>query len=485
MKRLLLSLFVIIAAVSFTNATDVTFNLTDPAALGYAVPESGAGTDLADGTMTVGNVVIKSTKINETTDNRFWATKDGVEGLRCYKPSTLTFSTTNGEIITAITFEGKAIASTILTFDSGEYAQPTWTGSESQVVLTFAGTAKISSIVVTTTTGEAPAVAVPVFNPGEGTYYGPVEVTLSCATEGADIWYKLSKSAPQFTAYTGPIKVESTTTIIAAAAVGTTFSDVVSATYTISEAKSVENIADFYTQSQSLAVKFANPVNVLYQSGAYLFVQDATGALQIYGNVGQTYKNGDIIPAGFMGFVGEFGEVIQLSNPVAETFAAAEEGAVIKPTVVKVNEITETMLNRLIQVNNANVNLEGGKTLTDESGTITLFARFNEVSLPADDKAYDVTAIVSSFKGALQLFPISFTLTNTGIANVDNAASRVEAGYNVINVNAAEDAQVTIVNSVGQVLVNKAVTAGANAIPVSAGFYLVKVGDVVTKVVVR
>ena len=79
MKRLLLSLFVIIAAVSFTNATDVTFNLTDPAALGYAVPESGAGTDLADGTMTVGNVVIKSTKINETTDNRFWATKDGVE----------------------------------------------------------------------------------------------------------------------------------------------------------------------------------------------------------------------------------------------------------------------------------------------------------------------------------------------------------------------------------------------------------------------
>ena len=83
------------------------------------------------------------------------------------------------------------------------------------------------------------------------------------------------------------------------------------------------------------------------------------------------------------------------------------------------------------------------------------------------------------------MFPISFTLTNTGIANVDNAASRVEAGYNVINVNAAEDAQVTIVNSVGQVLVSKAVTAGANAIPVSAGFYLVKVGDVVTKVVVR
>lgn len=479
MKRLLLSLFVIIAAVSFTNATDVT------------IPTNSENDTWAGGedgySATIDGFTIAYTRSASNA-----AVAPSGDHIRVYKGATLSVKSVSGEAITGvvlncvnnakycsdITVNGETVTANTTDFTIS------WTGSTAEFIAE-ATNSQLRIMSITVTTGEAPAVAIPVFNPGEGTYYGPVEVTLSCATEGADIWYKLGDSAPQFTPYDGPIKVESTTTIIAMASVGITFSDAARATYTISEAKSVENIADFYTQSQSLVVKFANPVNVLYQSGAYLFVQDATGALQIYGNVGQTYKNGDIIPAGFMGSVGEFGEVIQLSSPVAETFAAAEEGAVIKPTVVKVNEITETMLNRLIQVNNATVNLEGGKTLTDESGTITLFARFNEVSLPADDKAYDVTAIVSSFKGALQLFPISFTLTNTGIANVDNAASRVEAGYNVINVNAAEDAQVTIVNSVGQVLVSKAVTAGANAIPVSAGFYLVKVGDVVTKVVVR
>jgi len=62
-------------------------------------------------------------------------------------------------------------------------------------------------------------------------------------------------------------------------------------------------------------------VNVIYQNGLYLFVQDATGAMQVYGNVGQTYKSGDVIPAGFMGTVGEYGGLKQLT-PMADTFVA-------------------------------------------------------------------------------------------------------------------------------------------------------------------
>lgn len=41
-----------------------------------------------------------------------------------------------------------------------------------------------------------------------------------------------------------------------------------------------------------------------------LFVQDATGALQIYGTIGQTYKNGNVIPAGFMGTVDVYSGLI-------------------------------------------------------------------------------------------------------------------------------------------------------------------------------
>ncbi|MCS2956480.1 hypothetical protein NXX53_03295 [Bacteroides salyersiae] len=70
--------------------------------------------------------------------------------LRGYKTSTLTFSTTNGEIITEIKFEGAAISAKHLTFDNGSYTSPTWIGSEGVVVLTFADTGKISAITVTT-----------------------------------------------------------------------------------------------------------------------------------------------------------------------------------------------------------------------------------------------------------------------------------------------------------------------------------------------
>lgn len=485
MKRLLLSLFVIIVALSSANAGEVTFDLTDPAAFGYAVPETSKGTDLANGTLTVGNVVITSDKKHDTTDNRFWGTANGVEGLRCYKPSTLTFSTNNGEVITAITFEGVTITPAVLTFDSGEYDKPTWTGSASKVVLTFGGTAKISSIVVSTA-GQAASVADPTFSLATGTYYVAKNVEITCATEGAIIHYTTNGDEPTSASavYNAPIKVESTTTIKAMASKGSDNSTVVSATYTIGETTPVKDIADFFTTNRGIVHVFTNPVSVLYQSGLYLFVQDESAAMQIYGDVGRTYKNGDIIPAGIIGEGDVFGGELQFRVVEPETFAAPEEGPVIAPTVVKIDAIDDYLFDKLIQVNDAIVNFEDGKTLTDGTGTINLYARFNEVTLPTDDKSYNVTAIVSRYNGNFQLFPISFTLT-TGIANVDNAASKVVAGYNVINVNAAEDTQVTVVNSVGQALVNKTVSAGTNAIPVSAGFYLVKVGDVVAKVVVR
>ena len=53
-----------------------------------------------------------------------------------------------------------------------------------------------------------PTVAAPTFNPAGGTYYEPQNVTISCATEGATIWYSpISENGP-WTPYTEPIAVE-------------------------------------------------------------------------------------------------------------------------------------------------------------------------------------------------------------------------------------------------------------------------------------
>ena len=51
MRKLLLSLFTVVAALSMANAGEVTFDLTKPDLFGFAVPTASSGTDLNDGTL--------------------------------------------------------------------------------------------------------------------------------------------------------------------------------------------------------------------------------------------------------------------------------------------------------------------------------------------------------------------------------------------------------------------------------------------------
>lgn len=315
---------------------------------------------------------------------------------------------------------------------------------------------------------------------------------MSCGTVDATIHYTTDNSDPTTSSatYSSPIKIETTTTIKAIAVKGGDKSDIASATYTIAEPATVENIAAFNELSKETVVKFVNPVNVIYQNDVYLFVQDATGALQIYGTIGQTYKNGNVIPAGFMGTVDVYSGLIQM-KPMMETFEPAADGAVIEPVVVTSQEVSDNMVNKLVKIMNATLTLDDGKsknyTLTDDKGQIAVYDRFKGVTVPDLEKKYDITAIVNIFNGAIQLFPIEYKESEGGVgfADVESASSIVAAGDKAINIDAAENAQVLVVNAVGQVVANKAITAGANTIDVPAGFYVVRVNNAVTKVIIK
>src|SRR6185437_6981457 len=83
--------------------------------------------------------------------------------------------------------------------------------------------------------GQAPAAA-PEFNPASKSFNGSLSVTISDATPGAAIYYTTDGTGPTeaSTLYTGPITVNSTTTINAlASATGYLQSPVASATYTL------------------------------------------------------------------------------------------------------------------------------------------------------------------------------------------------------------------------------------------------------------
>ena len=82
--------------------------------------------------------------------------------------------------------------------------------------------------------GGTPTVATPTFDPAGGTYYEPQEVTVTCNTEGATIYYSLESEEGPWTEYEDPIAVEEDMTIWAYATMeGYNDSPVVSVEYVI------------------------------------------------------------------------------------------------------------------------------------------------------------------------------------------------------------------------------------------------------------
>lgn len=485
MKKLLLSLFMVVVAIGVAKAETVTFDLS--ATAGYTNAQEIK-------TLESGSVTLTLDKGTGSNTPKWYA---GGEALRIYQKNTIDFATSSAtEVIKSVifTFPGATYVfskSGEYSFNAGDYSENgvvgTWMGESQSFRLTIGAAAQSRVSKIEVVLGEATGILAPVFSPAGGTFYEAQDVAISCATAGAVIHYTVDGTEPTAASatYSTSIKVEATTTIKAVAVKDGKSSEVTSATYNV--AVNVDNIAKFYELSKESAAEFTNPVNVLYQNGIYLFVQDATGALQIYGAVGQTYKNGDVIPAGFRGIADVYAGAAQLASPVQASFKAGTTGATIAPTIVTAAQVTNDMANRLIKIGNVSV-ASDGKSITDASGSLNIYSRFTDVTIPQDEKKYDITAIVNLRNGDIQLFPTNFTESqNVGIAGTesDNAIATVFAGDKAIKIDAAESAQVLVVNTVGQVVASKTIAAGANTVEVPAGLYLVKVNNAVTKVIIK
>ena len=175
---------------------------------------------------------------------------------RWYKSHTITITPASGYTITQIDINcggsnnGQDIAASVGSVSkSGNNS--TWTGSitsAAPLILTMGSQCRPSTLNVTYT-APAAAVATPTFSPAEGTYTSTQNVTLSCTTDGADIYYTLDGSAPtsSSTPYTSAITVSETKTIKAIAIKGSDESNVATATYTILPVTHAGTEADPFT----------------------------------------------------------------------------------------------------------------------------------------------------------------------------------------------------------------------------------------------
>lgn len=165
----------------------------------------------------------------------------------------------------------------------------------------------------------------------------------------------------------------------------------------------VANIAAFKAgKDENATYEFTSPVTAIYQNGKYLYAQDATGYLLIFGQIDQKYEKGDVIPAGFTGKYAVFHEGIQLASPAG--FAASTAKGEVSPVETTLEEIGTDMINDYVKVEGVTI----ASGIISQDGTeLVLYDNFK--INPADGENLTVFGFVSWYSNKLQIVPLEVT----------------------------------------------------------------------------
>ena len=285
-------------------------------------------------------------------------------------------------------------------------------------------------------TNEELALAAPTFSPAGGTFYAPVNVTITAATD-ATIYYTTDGNDPTTSSavYSDPINISQNTTLKAIAVTEEATSAVAEATYTFESITTVDNIAAYVALGNGAYAAIANPVTVYYVNGYNVWVKDNTGYMCIYGRIAgnMNYKNGDIIPGGFGGYLKEYNggpEMTFNGDQDLFGFQAATEGDAINPEEVTTAGVTADIWGHYVVINSATISDISSKNfnINDAAGTLAGYNTFSGISIPSDGATYNITGIVASHTSndvtTIQLLPTAFekVVNIDDLPTVDNIA---------------------------------------------------------------
>ena len=496
MKKFLLSLVAFVAALS-VNATETTFDFTDPIGLNPAIaPEQFVSNEYVvnDLTFTNGNVAIKFEKGTANNNCRLWFNATYGYDVRSYTGSIITITATGDEKISTITFAGSDVAN--LSANVGEVASGVWTGNAAQIVFNPTKTVKISTITITTVASGEITVAAPSITPAGGYFYKgidtPVDVEIACATADAKIFYAVTtgEETPSFKEYTGKFQVAETCTVTAYAELSGVKSTESSAYFTIQDIQDVNGIDAFMALEDNTVARINHELKVAFSSAnkgeAYVTDGMSNRCLLVYSRdviTGKEYKEGDVIAAGVVGTKTTYNGVAQLQYAVASTFADGVAGPAVEPWYVSLNEITADHYNYFVTLKDVTLEGVSGSNATAKKGeaTLALYNRYanDGVAYPSDlSTTYAVKGFLVLYKGAIQMYPIEF-MVMSAVEGVEETTATIIPGVGTIYVNGANNA--TVYNAAGQVVVNST----ESSIAVAPGFYIVKAGNQVAKVLVK
>ena len=309
-------------------------------------------------------------------------------------PTDLYNSSTRGTKIGSIVY-GTSTSITV----SGDYA---FIGLRSN-----SGALYIESLTIVWEDGTSSSgVSTPVIS-GTTPFVGSTQVSISCETSGASIYYTTDGNDPttSSTLYSAPFTINATTIVKAIAVKNSQTSNVASMLFTALQA--ISSIAEFNGLAVNDNFKYTGN-NLVYiksnSGGNNHYVQDGSKGMLIYGSLDQTYQPGDVIPGGFTGTRAEFNGAPEMTNP--DGFTTSSQNVELTPIEITPSQVNLDNFGRYAIIKNAAFNTSA-KTITAGGETIGYHTTFNN-SIPTDGAAYDVIGICGYYQNNPQFLPISF-----------------------------------------------------------------------------
>ncbi len=269
-----------------------------------------------------------------------------------------------------------------------------------------------------------PTVATPEFTPAAGSYNDQVVVTITCATDGATIYYTLDGSDPTTGSlvYSSDLTITEDTTVKAfATLVDYDDSAIATAEYTITSITATE-VADIASlragATDGTIYRLTGQAILTYQrdSRNQKYIQDATAGILIDDNSGlitTTYNQYDGI-TNIEGTLNEYNGILQFV-PTADPGSATSTGNTVTPLVVSITDITsaiDTYESRLVKLESVNFSSAGtfaantNYTLTDGTDNLTFRTSFSEADYIGQaifTSGLDVVAYVAEYNGSPQI----------------------------------------------------------------------------------
>lgn len=368
------------------------------------------------------------------------------------------------------------------------------------------GAMYLMDITITWEQAAAAAVAKPVIEVAgaEPFFKGDVlSVTMSCATEGAEIYYTTDGTEPSAengTKYEGSAvsvtSAEAGDVKIKAIAVNDAdVSGVTTRTVTFADFVDVASVEEFEAQAEETVVRLNFPLTVTYATKGNIFAQDETGNgiwLFAYGSTfsdedAVNYPNGSVIAAGAIGQTTVYyGNKELVFGDYADRFKALEVTAGGEVTAETVTfPLKAEHLYKLIAVEGVAVAATSTNNKYDISG-VELFNKFG-ITMPTDleGNKYDITGVCVISNEFYAIYPISIvehTNTGVGASRIDGGVS-IKAAEGAVMVNGA-DGKVVVFDAMGRVV--KSVSAkGEATVEMPAGYYIMRTAGVAKAVIVK